>query len=160
MATLLREGFGHFEIIDVITKDREGSPLVSKTKGETMLKLKLLVTDKEGITETLYEYILPSLGWKLSQIRNALDIGSFYNESEWNIALLMYKSGTCTIKTQEGSNGYEAKSVIASYISSDVMRKLIAAPAKEVKDTKPTVKAAPATDSKVDWLDDDDSIPF
>lgn len=117
---LLKQGFGYFEIFEVLAKDKDGSPLKTK-KGLPMIKLKLQVTDTEGSSEIVYDYLMSVFQEKLSQFKRCLDIqGDIYNMQD----KMRYKSGYCTIKTQfaEPGSQWKDRSTIASYLPKETLQ--------------------------------------
>ena len=160
---ILKEGFAWFDISEASDTDhRTGNQLVTK-KGDPMLKLKISVVDKEGMEETIYDYLFTSNMGKVLQLQACLGVGALFSEGRWNKFLLQYKSGICTVKTQfaEAGSQWDDRSVIGSYMSKDAMRMLSNAMDDKPKAQEREVGKAyePVSSHKQDDLGDDD-IPF
>lgn len=156
---LLKPGFGYFEIFEALATDKDGNPLKTKN-GLLMIKLKLQVTDSEGSTEIVYDYLMTIFQEKLNQFKRCIDFkGDIYGVQE----KIKYKSGYCTIKTQfaEPGSQWGHRSTIASYLPKEtlqILNSLHNLPKDEpVEQHK--VSAKPAVKQNDD-SDDFDDIPF
>jgi hypothetical protein len=122
---LLKPGFGYFNIIQIKDTAQDGSPLLSQ-KGSPMLRLTLNVTDSEGETERVFDYLVANVEWKTQALSKCLKLNSpLYNPQRmgWDKELLFYASGFCSIKVEKGGN-YGDRNSIATYLPEDAVKKL------------------------------------
>jgi len=117
---LLQAGLAYFSVKDVYDTNRENRPLITKS-GHPMITVALMVTDKNGITETIYDYISSNLTWKLEGIKKACGINEELYSSAievFNKNALLGKSGYCSIKESQ-SEQYPGRMGIATYLPPD-----------------------------------------
>jgi len=166
--TKLKGGFASFCIKNVKYSDANNELLRSK-EGSRMIRVDMSVTDSEGFTDTIYEYMTSKTTWKNKQIEKVLGLRgklTDYLNGLSDASVLEHiigESGMCAIKMDKSKDPrYEDKMVISAYLANEMVASLKGAPIDKAKGAKP-VKEAPKVEigKKIEPLDDeDDGIPF
>lgn len=158
---LLADGFVYLEIMYLNDTDREGNPRVSKKTGDAMLEVCMNATDKNGMVGRIYDYLMPSLEWKLESFERAFNVAGIYDHGTktWNKHMLRNKAAMGTCKVENSNPAYAAKNVIASYLPPEVVKKLKGeeTEATAVKGTTSISQTAPQASS---FEFEEDGIPF
>lgn len=110
--------------------------------GNDMIKLRVKIFNDAGQSQTLFDYLMESVAYKLRHACEACGLLESYEAGELNAEDFEGKSGTCKINVQKDKSGqYPDKNGIADYMA---QKGGVAKPARP----------KPAAD------DLDDSIPF
>lgn len=120
---LLTPGEAQFEIEHVWDK-KEGKPLTSKA-GNPMIRLKLLVTDSQGETGTVWDYVLLNTPNKITALLNAIGKSEWVerlNEQNLNVLELAGEKGHCTLKNDHHET-YGTRTVIGWYLQKKLSKK-------------------------------------
>ena len=92
--TLLEKGIYPFRII-------KAEDQISKS-GNEMIKLTLLIWDKEGHTHTLYDYLLEKIAYKLRHFAECVDMLDKYNLGCFTAEDCESREGSVDIIVQPG----------------------------------------------------------
>lgn len=121
---------------------RTGEDTYSKS-GNDMIKLTVDVYNEEGQKQTIFDYLLESVAYKLRHCADACGLTRQYEKGQLDAVEFEGKTGKCKINIQKDKTGqYPDKNGIADYLVDD-----------EPKVTKANPRARTTT------LDDDE-IPF
>lgn len=85
--------------------------------GNDMIQLVVRVYDEEGNTQTLLDYLLESIAYKLRHCADATDLLHKYDAGELSALDLIGKTGKCKIGIQKDKDGkYADKNFIRDYV--------------------------------------------
>lgn len=112
---LLEPGIYQFQVSSAINE-------VSKS-GNEMIKLSLLIWDKEGNTHHLYDYLLEAMAYKLRHFCETMGLINKYEQGELHPSDCIGKQGHIELVIQEGKfkdNGerYPNRNAVKDYIQS------------------------------------------
>lgn len=125
---------------------RAAEDTVSKN-GNDMIKLTVDIYNSEGKKQTVFDYLLESIAYKLRHCADACGLTAQYESGALDAIEFEGKSGKCKINIQKDKSGqYPDKNGIADYLVDE-------APAQSAA-TKPAAARKPA------MADLDDDIPF
>ncbi len=115
--TVLKEGNCTFTILEIVNTTRDGAPLVAKSSGLPMVKIKFDVTDSKGATTKIYEYLTSKASWKIKTLLDAIGKSDLYNSSgQLNLGELLGLTGACTVETDSSYDPEKPRSVIKKYL--------------------------------------------
>jgi hypothetical protein len=135
---LLTPGEYDFEIVTA-------EDTISKSSGNEMIKLKVNVFDANGGKRTIFDYLMPSVAFKLRHAAEACGLEDEYESGNLEAFDFEGKTGRCKVNIQKDKSGqYPDKNGIADYIP------LVTTGTVEKKTQRAKTKAE----------DLDDSIPF
>ncbi len=101
----LKAGKATFEIRDI---DLE---YVSKTSGNTMKRISLMVTDHSGNRGMIWEYYTEKMLWKWIDLLNAIDEKDSISPYLKSYNNIITKTGECIVKLEKSTNpAYPAES--------------------------------------------------
>jgi hypothetical protein len=106
---LLKPGVYDFQV-----KTAENS---TSKKGNAMIKLTVVVWDKEGNEHYITDYLMASLMFKLKHFCDTVGLEEKYNQGQFTAEDCLNKSGKCKIRIDEAGE-YPAKNSIQDYIKS------------------------------------------
>lgn len=135
---MLPAGEYDFEIISA-------EDTISKSSGNEMIKLKVYVFDVEGGKRTIFDYLMPSVAFKLRHAAEACGLEDEYESGSLEALDFEGKTGRCKVNIQKDKSGqYPDRNGIADYI--------VTVTTGSVEKKTQRAKAAPR--------DLDDEIPF
>ena len=149
---VMEAGIYPFQVIEVITTDKNNNPLQDKN-GNDMAKLKLLVWDKSDKERSLYTFITgdDNFAYKLRHFAKSIGMVEDYEDGTFNIHRAIGKSGLADIVIKKGTMKTDGSGEMW-------------ADRNDVKDfvlnqsTQPVQQSAPTQQDVPPHLDDD--IPF
>jgi hypothetical protein len=129
---------------------RAAEETISKN-GNDMIKLTVDVYNSEGKKQTIFDYLLESMAYKLRHCADACGLTAQYESGSLDAIEFEGKSGKCKINIQKDKSGqYPDKNGIADYLVDDA--------------PKPALRSAPRAPVGAgagSWMADmDDDIPF
>lgn len=86
-------------------------------KGNPMIKLGLIVWDKEGREHHVNDYLLEIMKYKLKHFCDATSLDDKYQAGSFDASDCIGKSGRCKLKIEE-SEGYAPKNSVHDYVKS------------------------------------------
>ena len=115
--SLIPEGRYQFQVSDATNE-------ISKTSGNEMIKLKLIVWDQEAHERIVFDYLLESMAHKLKHFCQAVGLIDDYESGILDNMKCIGKSGTLDLIIQKGkinpSGGvYPDKNVVKDYVVVD-----------------------------------------
>lgn len=127
-------GIYDYEVIDA--KDR-----ISKS-GNDMIELTLNVTNQEGKTRKIFDYLVDveAMSYKIRHFASASHLLPTYDKGELAANDCLQTNGRLQLGIQKGKDGYQDKNVVQDYV--------------------PTIEGAPLIASKAPEDVPDDEIPF
>ena len=143
--TMLPDGDYDFQVM-------EAQDAVSK-QGNDMIKVKLRVFTSNG-ERHLYDYLMPSMGFKLRHFCESTGLLSRYDAGTLEAGHCLRREGIASIEQEAGKNGYPPKNRVADYVvkQKDIKR----APAMPAPVAAPVAPATPASSN----LPAEDDVPF
>lgn len=101
---VLAEGTYAFQVLEVITTNYNGTPMIDKN-GNDLAKLKLLVWDNEQKERHIYTYISGdgAFAYKLRHFACSLGLVSDYEQGVFNIHNTIGKSGSAHVIIKKGT---------------------------------------------------------
>lgn len=131
---LLKAGVYDFEV--VFAED-----VTSKRTGNPMIKLTLKVYGEDGRAQTINDYLMPALMYKLKHFCDTAGLEDKFTKGTLAADDCKNASGKCKVKIEE-SEGYSPKNAIQDY----------------VKETKVKASQSKLVTPAADFVDDD--LPF
>lgn len=101
---VIEEGVYMFEVVDVITTDKNNTPLRDKN-GNDMAKLKLVIFDKNNKERVLYTFISGdnNFAYKLRHFAESIGMIASYEDGVFDIEKTLGKSGKADIVIKKGT---------------------------------------------------------
>lgn len=88
--------------------------------GNDMIKLKLQISNEEGRTKVVFDYLLEALEYKLAHFTEACGLFSTYQEGALSAYDCLDKRGELKLTIQQDKTGqYGDKNVVADYLLSE-----------------------------------------
>lgn len=107
-ANLLEKGKYDFEVLNA-------EDAVSKKSGAEMIKLKLRVFDNKGGERHIFDYLLPSVPWKLRNFCEAVGLEDRYDAGELTSHDCIGRAAKVVIGVDDKSKEFPPKNVARDY---------------------------------------------
>jgi len=115
---------------------------VSKS-GNEMIELRLKVYDATGNSQTIWDYLLDNIAYKIAHACEAMGLSDQYAVGELHAEDFIGKTGTLVLYIKKAQNGYPEKNAVADYVKS-----------------RPAARIQPRAKASAGGGDLDDEIPF
>jgi hypothetical protein len=115
--------------------------------GNDMIALTIKVYNKDGESRTVFDYLLPSILYKLKHAAEACGNADKYERGELTSVDFYGKTGKLKLRVDPPQNGYAAKNAVQDYVV-------------DARKEGPSLFGAPKQREPVGVGDLDDEIPF